>query len=128
MSSTKLTSIDKRGLVKSFIPEEKVLVRGNLSGSALIFPNNTVTPFHSVLSLTWRTFNGALKFVARFLLKFSRQKLMVIGRVSSALHLVVRIWELEIEHLVYGLLQEPLNSRGSTQRIVRATGVKLKIS
>ena len=46
MSSTKLANIDKRGLVKSFVPEEKALARGNLAGSALIFPNNTVTPFH----------------------------------------------------------------------------------
>eukprot|EP01037_Dinobryon_pediforme_P020430 gene20430-21052_t len=43
MSSTKLATIDKRGLVKSFVPEEKALVRGNLAGSALIFPNNTIS-------------------------------------------------------------------------------------
>eukprot|EP01037_Dinobryon_pediforme_P019142 gene19142-19509_t len=43
MSSTKLANIDKRGLVKSFVPEEKALARGNLAGSALIFPNNTIS-------------------------------------------------------------------------------------
>ena len=48
MSSAKFVNIDKRGLVKSFVPEEKTLVRGNLAGSVLIFPNNTVTPFTNI--------------------------------------------------------------------------------
>jgi len=38
-----LTNIDKRGLVKSFGSDEEVIKRGNVKGTATIYPNHTIS-------------------------------------------------------------------------------------
>ena len=57
---------------------------------------------------------------------FSPQILKVIIDVSSVLHLVMPMPELEIEHKVCGLIQKPLNSIGDTHTTKRVTGVENK--
>ena len=37
-----LANIDKRGLVKDFGSDEETLKRGNVKGTATIYPNHTV--------------------------------------------------------------------------------------